>query len=196
MSELQLWLLGIGILIVIGVVAFNKWQEIQLKRRTERTFGPSHSDVLMDAPPSSVPREKAPKGRLQDTPADALSPTASMPNAEPVEHHLGLAPAEEPVAARGPILDARVDFTATITFSEPQNGEALLGLCDDVASASAKPVHWEGLRGNAWVGVIAKRKLRSGEGWSATRRPSRARNRRRSRGFLRCDANRERDDCG
>ena len=37
MSELQLGLLGIGILVVVGVLAYNKLQERRLRREAERT---------------------------------------------------------------------------------------------------------------------------------------------------------------
>ena len=46
MSDLQLGLLGIGVIVVVAVIAYNKWQEFKLKRRAEATFASSHHDVL------------------------------------------------------------------------------------------------------------------------------------------------------
>ena len=46
MSDLQLGLLGIGVIVVVAVIAYNKWQEFKLKRRAETTFASSHHDVL------------------------------------------------------------------------------------------------------------------------------------------------------
>src|ERR1039458_7084043 len=47
MSELQLGLLGIGVLVVLGVLAYNKLQEARLKRQAEEVFGSKHADVLL-----------------------------------------------------------------------------------------------------------------------------------------------------
>lgn len=49
MSELQLGLLVIGAVVVVAVLAYNKWQEIRYRRVSERAFGPGHDDVLMGA---------------------------------------------------------------------------------------------------------------------------------------------------
>ena len=36
MTDLQISLIGIGIAIVIGVIAYNKWQEYRAKKHVER----------------------------------------------------------------------------------------------------------------------------------------------------------------
>jgi hypothetical protein len=45
---LQLGLLVLGAAAVVGVVAYNRIQERSVRRDAERTFGSSHSDVLLD----------------------------------------------------------------------------------------------------------------------------------------------------
>ena len=47
MSELQLGLLAIGALVVVAVLAYNKWQELRYRKLAERSFGAGHEDVLM-----------------------------------------------------------------------------------------------------------------------------------------------------
>ena len=48
MSEFQLGLLGIGVTVVVAVIAFNKWQEIRYRRTTDNSVKSNHSDVLLD----------------------------------------------------------------------------------------------------------------------------------------------------
>ena len=47
MSDLQLGLIVFGILVVAGVYAFNRYQELQLRRRVESRFAQPPEDVLM-----------------------------------------------------------------------------------------------------------------------------------------------------
>lgn len=52
MTELQISLIVIGIVIIVGVMAYNKWQEYQAHRKVNRAFANAPEDVLMQ-PPSS-----------------------------------------------------------------------------------------------------------------------------------------------
>ena len=48
MSDLQIGLLMLGVLVVAGVLAFNWYQERQFRRRAEQTFAGGHDDILFD----------------------------------------------------------------------------------------------------------------------------------------------------
>jgi hypothetical protein len=50
MTDLQLGLLVLGAAAVVGVVAYNRLQERAVRREAQRSFGSSHSDVLLDEP--------------------------------------------------------------------------------------------------------------------------------------------------
>ena len=50
MSDLQIGLLAVGALVVVGVLAYNGFQERRARRAAERAFGSSHADVLMSEP--------------------------------------------------------------------------------------------------------------------------------------------------
>jgi len=50
MSELQIGLLAIGVLVVAGVLAYNRVQERGAQRDAERSFRAGHVDVLLDEP--------------------------------------------------------------------------------------------------------------------------------------------------
>ena len=65
MSDLQLGLIVIGILVVAGVYAFNRFQELQLRRRVENRFAQPPEDVLMHETPAAAVR--ADDGRIEPT---------------------------------------------------------------------------------------------------------------------------------
>lgn len=48
MTELQIGLIGLGATAVVGVLAFNKWQEYRQRKLAEAVFKPRHDDVLLD----------------------------------------------------------------------------------------------------------------------------------------------------
>ena len=69
MTELQMGLIGLGALAVVGVVAYNKWQEMRQRKQAESVLKASHPDVLLEggapeaaagmAEPGGEPREAA-----------------------------------------------------------------------------------------------------------------------------------------
>jgi hypothetical protein len=95
MSELQISLLAIGLLIVAGVYGFNRFQERKYRRIAEKAFPARQDDVLLDSGADTLP------DTLPDTHEVAgfreglrIEPVVSMPTEEMPEE-----PAEEPVAA-------------------------------------------------------------------------------------------------
>jgi hypothetical protein len=165
-SDLQLGLLGIGVLVVAAVLAYNKWQELKLRRRAQGAFASHHRDALFGdhgeaahgtRPQSWSPRpEGAPGGRVEHTLGDPVPGAAGATEA---------AQGAPPVA---PTLDATIDFVAEFEAPRalaPQDvAHHARGLTDD---AFAKPVRWEGRdegRGD-WVALAgdgAYRNLRVG----------------------------------
>jgi len=55
MSELQISLLGIGLLIVAGVYGFNRFQERKYRRIAEKAFPARREDVLLDSGSDTLP---------------------------------------------------------------------------------------------------------------------------------------------
>ncbi len=47
-SELQMGLIAAGVAAVVGVVAYNKWQESRHRKRAEQAFGAGQRDVLLE----------------------------------------------------------------------------------------------------------------------------------------------------
>ena len=50
MTELQMGMIGLGALAVVGVMAYNKWQEHRQRKQAEQMLQTSHPDVLLDGP--------------------------------------------------------------------------------------------------------------------------------------------------
>lgn len=73
MSDLQIGLLAVGVLVVAGIFAYNALQERRARRTAERVFGSAHADVLMEgAGQRQEPRFDAPARRAPALEAAAL----------------------------------------------------------------------------------------------------------------------------
>jgi hypothetical protein len=73
MSDLQIGLLAVGVLVVAGIFAYNALQERRARRTAERAFGSAHADVLMDGAAQRLePRFDAPGRRAPAVEAAAL----------------------------------------------------------------------------------------------------------------------------
>ncbi len=123
MSELQLGLLGIGVLVVLGVLAYNKLQEARLKRQAEEVFGSKHDDVLLGAKPGDAP-PRQPAGSTE-----RIEPTMS-------------ATPDEAVTASG-VLDPRIDFIAILETDAAVPGGAVSTAIVDSLAKPAKAIGWE-----------------------------------------------------
>jgi hypothetical protein len=92
MSELQLGLLAIGVVLVVGVFAYNRRQETVARREAESGVRPAHRDALIEpAPPRTsgvAPPEKPPQ-----------------------------APPRTPTMSAG-LPDSRIDYVVELTFNE------------------------------------------------------------------------------
>ncbi len=115
MSDLQIALAAIGLLVVGGVYAFNLWQERKLRQRLERAFEGDHDDVLL----KTVAAEPA-AARIE--PSLGGSPTATEPVAEELE----------PVTADG--ADPVIEFAVDIELNEVAGGGALRELLSQLAT--------------------------------------------------------------
>lgn len=73
MSDLQVGLIAVGILVVGGVLAYNALQERRARRGAERAFGSAHADVLMEG--AAGTRQEP---RFDGTPRRAATPEAAL----------------------------------------------------------------------------------------------------------------------
>src|SRR5262244_3402560 len=136
MSDLQLSLLAIG----VGVVAYNRWQEAKLRRRTEATFGSRHGDVLL--------QEAGPAAGGE--PGTAAPPPTSPPDRS-IEHTLQEdipsvpAPAAMPAPLPPELLDPAIDYIVQLDCARPVSGAEVATQANALLEEGLiKPVHWEG----------------------------------------------------
>lgn len=99
MSDLQLGLLVIGAIVVVGVFAYNRWQERAARHAAEESFRSTHADVLVD--PQAIRIEPS----LADTPC---------------------AIARSAVPSPGALPDPRIDYVVELALSVPLAAGVLL----------------------------------------------------------------------
>ena len=58
LSELQISLIGIGIVVVLGVIVFNWTQQRRYRRNAEQAFSREHEDILLGAGVSAKGEER------------------------------------------------------------------------------------------------------------------------------------------
>jgi hypothetical protein len=149
MSDLQLGLLAIGIVVVVGVIAYNKLQETRLRRRAQADFGSGHDDVLLagrrpvgrshpEEPAQGIERN-SPAHTIEHTLADATPELAPRPDAAP--------PAATTPAQGGPrVLEEAVDFIVSVECPIATSGAEILKHAQTLAhEAMRRPIYWEAL---------------------------------------------------
>ncbi|HEX7955140.1 MAG TPA: cell division protein ZipA C-terminal FtsZ-binding domain-containing protein [Burkholderiales bacterium] len=112
MSDLQIGLAMLGVLVVAAVVTFNWWQERKYRQRGEVSFSGRHDDVLLGvAETASAAAQAVPE-------SDASDETRIEPSMEPrLEPRMESAPgtaASEPDSAP----DAQLDYIAEMRAGE------------------------------------------------------------------------------
>lgn len=144
MSDLQLALLGIGVVVIAGVVGYNALQERRARARAEKAFGAAPPDVLFDAPGE---RREPRLGNLDAADAPpAADDAAPVPRAAPDEAAL-----DTPVGdAPGPIVSERIDTIAVILADDPVTREQL-GPFLDALQDHTTPVNVEGIENEQWL---------------------------------------------
>jgi hypothetical protein len=142
MSDLQLGLLAIGVAVVAGVIAYNRWQEARIRRRTEGAFASRHEDALLHR-----------GGAAADSPAPVRAPVPEPAEVDrTIEHTIVVdgVPAQPPpevpaapLAATG--LDPAVDYIVELACARPIAGADLARHAQALLDEGlVRPVHWEG----------------------------------------------------
>ena len=142
MSDLQLGLLAIGVAVVAGVIAYNRWQEARLRRRTEGVFAPRHDDALLRgggaaAEPAAPVRAPVAEPAQVDRTIEHTIVVDGVPAQPPTE----VPPV--PLAATG--LDPAVDYIVELECARPVAGADLARHAQALLDEGlVRPVHWEG----------------------------------------------------
>ncbi|MDD5404332.1 MAG: cell division protein ZipA C-terminal FtsZ-binding domain-containing protein [Sulfuricella sp.] len=159
MNELQLYLLAIGVVAILAVLGFNRWQEHKYRRQAEQRFPPGRDDVLLaesgpsermepvlDSPLPPEPDEAEPGQDISPAweASETLGPETAAPDdlsARPVQP---VPEISEPQA--GDIApDPATEYVITLNASDPITAHALVLILQQLKSAG-KAVRWLGLR--------------------------------------------------
>lgn len=127
MSDLQISLLIIGVVVVGFVTAFNWYQQWRLRRRLENAFGDKHEDVLLRA---DGPREAT--ARVEPAFGDAASVVDT--GAESAADHVVLARSLPPV----PGFDPEIDYIVSLDAAEPISAAGLADLHNRAAAGGRR----------------------------------------------------------
>lgn len=149
-NELQAGLAAAGVVAVVGIFAFNKWQEGRHKRMAEKIFKSEHPDVLLDetgkAPAQAEQRTVRPM--VRPTPAPASVSVPGVPAAEqlPEAPASDEAPAGE-ISALPPLslADERVDCIIHLECTEPVAASLFWPAQQDALPRLPRVMLWFGL---------------------------------------------------
>ncbi len=138
MSDLQLWLLALGGVVILGVLAYNFWQERRARKHAEKSFGDALGDALFANP--GIERREPTLGALP--PSDVVEASeAASEMVTPQELQAPGGPAAE--------ISSRIDTVAVILADDPIMREQLDPLLDTLQSHTT-PVHVEGIVDEQW----------------------------------------------
>lgn len=162
MSELQIGLIVAGVLVVLAVYAFNRYQERQFRRRMESKFNEQPpADALLGHEPAHAPAEERIEPHL-GSPMPQIQPVAEIVAApEKIQGDADILPAADvavppPVAPAsprtGPPPSASIDYACHVDAAEPIPHATIAAFVKG-AGAIGKPVQLQGwsIRSNEWI---------------------------------------------
>ena len=128
MSDLHLSLMGMGLLVVIGVVAYNWIQERKFRKIAQQRFQAPREDVLMAPSDSTIGTTTIGRATLNDVRIEPkLSEEASAAVAPPIEEARS-APLVQTRKAESEIpapIDPLIDYVVRLDFAEPVQATAV-----------------------------------------------------------------------
>jgi hypothetical protein len=132
MSDLQVSLLIIGVVVVGGVSAFNWFQQWRLRRRLENSFGEKHEDVLLREEPM---RAAVPRVEPQLAAAERIEPSVKSGPAPPAPD-VQLAPTVSLPPVPG--FDPSIDYIVAVDATEPISAAGLADLHTKAAACGRR----------------------------------------------------------
>lgn len=155
MSDLQISLIIIGVVVIAGVVVFNQIQQARYHRKVRDAFRNEHDDVLLSEHKPLVKNERIEpqfNEEMLPPPVDEIAPVVppvSQPKttattAEAFEQ-------EAPASAQPTQFDNKIHYIVEIRAHAPIPHEKLMDLLQQKFDFG-KPVHWYGQaqEGPAW----------------------------------------------
>ena len=156
MSDLHLSLMGLGLLVIIGVVAYNWIQERKFRKIAQQRFQSPREDVLMTTPDPSIGETTIGRATLNDVRIEPkLSEEEKIivapPIAEPVvSPQVQIRKAESEIPAP---IDPHIDYVVRLDLADPVNAAAVREVLGE--SNFDKTQIWRGLSATGqWEDVI------------------------------------------
>ena len=178
-SELQIGLVALGVAAVVGIVAYNKWQERKHRQHAEKAFKSEHRDVLLEKPEKSERPGKNQASRVEprlgaDEPEDDFvisEPRVVSSSTTSGAASVALQSAERDGMERGggdtggrnssgrytrparpEAIDPRIDCMILVESIRPLEGSSLWAAQHEQLQVLNKPVRWFGFddRENLW----------------------------------------------
>jgi len=155
MDTLQIALIGIIIVVVACIVAFNKWQESRLRRHASRAFPTTQRDPLFerggDSVPCPAPQQEPEIGRLDVDGHDRID-ADRQPPPEGTRQVYQQPPRQR---VRPPLpdrLDPRIDCCIRIEAVEPIEVPHFWAAQTEVLGGISRPLRWYAFddRENQW----------------------------------------------
>lgn len=155
MSDLQVSLIIIGIIIIAGVVVFNWMQQLSYRRKVEEAFEHKHDDVLLN-PGTANKKSKRIEPQLNKTTIPELNEVMDVPGGDQsgfIDTARELQPNQEREANEVSVEDdlSAISYTAIIQSERVLSSAQLYELLQHSPEFS-KPVRWYG-------------QLKAGEPW-------------------------------
>ncbi|HRL78632.1 MAG TPA: cell division protein ZipA C-terminal FtsZ-binding domain-containing protein [Candidatus Accumulibacter phosphatis] len=183
MTDLQMGLIGLGGVAVVGVLAYNKWQEVKHRKLAEQLLNARQADVLLDETGSggsggesrtaSAARDAgdasaAAAGRTTRAASERVEPLLQQPDDAPavseVDGSAGVDDTAAPAGARRAriaaaplcLLSPAIDYIAAIELSEPIAAYQIRDAQRVVLARLGKPLHWIGFNdeSRAWEPIV------------------------------------------
>lgn len=159
-SELQIALIALGVAVVVGIIAYNKWQERKHRKHAESAFRSDHRDVLLE------PQEQY--GNSDDVPLDGtarMEPMLSVQDDELAEEGIGAPQPVRPTAVsgrKGPSgvpdgVDTRIDALIRVEVIESAPAERWWEVQKAQLEGLAREVRWYAFNdgSNLWEPLTA-----------------------------------------
>ncbi|MFN3984260.1 MAG: cell division protein ZipA C-terminal FtsZ-binding domain-containing protein [Rhodocyclaceae bacterium] len=148
-SELQIGLVALGVAAVVGIIAYNKWQERKHRKQAESAFRSEHRDVLLE--PREQDEAMRPGHRVE--PQDARL----EPGVEPLARPATATPASTPSGRQNTpgapdAIDPRIDCVIRIESIEPLDAGRLWAAQKDQLQGFNRSMRWFAFddAGNVW----------------------------------------------
>lgn len=160
MSDLHLSLIGFGLVIIVGVVAYNWFQEQKFRKIAQQRFQAPREDVLMASAdsrgPATIARETLDDVRIEPRMHSPQTAPEMSPQEEPLPARTAPPAPRKPANDLPAPIDAVIDYVVRLDFAEAVQAETVRATFG--AATFGKPVIWRALNATGqWEDLASAR---------------------------------------